>query len=246
MNNNKYMKRILTGILGILGFVGMTGCEKEQAADGGRQSAEREIFYTVSDGTGMSVLEGTTVQVTSEEDFDTLLDRFCNYAEEGEQVMFCGNRQDAVGSKGNASDTPTSITTTDREELKAWMKEMEKAGKTVRVTYDDNNGTWSGTAYANLGEGPVEEARMYTGTLTFVPTPLLEEPPLGGLVWAMQVGNDSTLIITVHGMMMWNENDTPDENMQLLEGATMSFEGVASTHRDLNGEPFMTLNLRIE
>ena len=142
------------------------------------------------------------------------------------------------------TDWTYTVTTTDREELKAWMKEMEKAGKTVQISYDDNNGTWNGRAYANLGQEDMREARMYTGTLTFVQPPVLEEPPLGGVVWAMQVNADSTLIITLQGMMMWN--DSIDENMRMIQGATLMLEGVVSSHTDLQGNPFMTLSLNIE
>jgi hypothetical protein len=40
-----------------------------------------------------------------------------------------------------------TFSTTNREEMKNWMKEMEKEGRTVVVTY--SNGTWSGMAYAS-------------------------------------------------------------------------------------------------
>jgi hypothetical protein len=75
---------------------------------------------------------------------------------------------------------------------------------------------------------------------------VLEEPPLGGLVWAMHTGADSTLIITVHGMMMWNEQETPNENMSILIGAEMVLEGVVNTYTDLEGNSFMTLDINVE
>ncbi len=233
------MKKIFIALMLTMGLAGMTSCEKE---DSESNNQTREIFYTVSEHSALSVFDGTTVRLTTEAEFDALLDRFCDYTQSGEQVMFVGTRPSQM--KGNASDTPTTISTSDREELKAWMKEMEKAGKTVRVTYD--NGTWNGTAYANLGQDNMQEPQLYTGTLAFVPTPVLEEPPLGGSVWAMHVGNDSTLIITVHGMMMWNEQETPDENMSILIGAEMVLEGVVNTYTDLEGNSFMTLDINVE
>ena len=233
------MKKIFIALMLTMGLAGMTSCEKENSES---NNQTREIFYTVSEHSTLSVFDGTTVRLTTEAEFDALLDRFCDYTQSGEQVMFVGTRPSQM--KGNASDTPTTISTSDREELKAWMKEMEKAGKTVRVTYD--NGTWNGTAYANLGQDNMQEPQLYTGTLAFVPTPVLEEPPLGGSVWAMHVGNDSTLIITVHGMMMWNEQETPDENMSILIGAEMVLEGVVNTYTDLEGNSFMTLDINVE
>ena len=62
----------------------------------------------------------------------------------------------------------------------------------------------------------------------------------------MHVGNDSTLIITVHGMMIWNENETPTDDMALLIGAEVILEGVVNTHTDLNGDTFMTLDINVD
>ena len=234
------MKKILISVIGLIGVIGMMGCEKEKVTGSDEQSVIRDIYYAV----GPSFLSGSSAHLTTEAEWDALLDNFCNFAKEGEQVIFCGENHPQA--KGNNSDTPTSITTTDREELKVWMKEMEKAGKTVQITYNEDNGTWSGRAYANLGQDNSQEPQMYTGTLDFVPTPVLEEPPLGGSVWAMHVGNDSTLIITVHGMMMWNENETPTDDMALLIGAEVILEGVVNTHTDLNGDTFLTLDINVD
>ena len=234
------MKKILISVIGLIGVIGMMGCEKEKVTGSDEQSVIRDIYYAV----GPSFLSGSSAHLTTEAEWDALLDNFCNFAKEGEQVIFCGENHPQA--KGNNSDTPTSITTTDREELKAWMKEMEKAGKTVQITYNEDNGTWSGRAYANLGQNNSQEPQMYTGTLDFVSTPVLEEPPLGGSVWAMHVGNDSTLIITVHGMMMWNENETPTDDMALLIGAEVILEGVVNTRTDLNGETFKTLDINVD
>ena len=125
------------------------------------------------------------------------------------------------------------------------MKEMEKAGRTVNVSYDNGNGTWSGTAYANLSqEGVQAEVQDYSGVLAFIATPLLDNPPLGGLVMALQVGND-TYIITVHGMMLWFDNNTQDNLMQLLDGSDATLRGTVSSHSDLNGDTFFSLDLEI-
>ena len=236
------MKTISKIISLLIPVLMLASCEKENNP-GTIQG--HDIFYTVSSNAGFSGFSGTTAHLTSEAEFDALLDRFCDYARNGEQVMFCGTTNNSkVKGNNSSTDTPTSITTSDREELKAWMKVMEKDGKTVRVTYE--NGTWHGTAYANLGQENTQEAQMYTGTLAFVPTPVLENPPLGGTVWAMQQSDGTTLILTVHGMMMWNDSENPDENILMLEGAEMMLEGVTGYHTDLQGNTFMTLSINVE
>lgn len=241
------MKKILISLIGMMGLLGLVGCEKDHV--GPETNQDRDIFYTVGGAAGLSGFSGTTAHLATEAEWDALLDRFCDYAQNGEQVMFCSTQHQtgsdySVGKKGNTSDAPTSISTSDREELKAWMKVMEKDGKTVRVTYE--NGTWHGTAYANLGQDNMQEPQLYTGTLAFVPTPVLENPPLGGTVWAMQLNDGRSLILTLHGMMMWNDSDNPDENILMLEGAEISLEGVLGSHSDMNGNAFLTLGLYVE
>ena len=233
------MKKILFSLIGLTFLAGLTGCEKDKPGDDALQ--ERDVYYVVNEGQAASPFSGTTAHLNTDIEFDALLDRFCDYALDGSRVTFCSSH---TGNMKSSASVPTSISTTDREELKKWMKEMEKAGKTVNITYDNGSGTWNGQAYANLGQWSVQEPQIYTGTLVFVPTPELETPPLGGVVWAMQVNADSTLILTFHGIMIWN--DSVDDNMRILEGASMILEGVQGTYTDLNGNTFMTLALPVE
>lgn len=235
------MKKILISLIGMMGLLGLVGCEKDHM--GPETNQDRDIFYTVSEGSAVAGFSGTTTHTSTEAEFDALLDSFCNYALNGGHVMFCSSRP-ASQAKSSSTDTPTSISTTDREELKTWMKEMEKAGKTVQITYEDGSGTWHGRAYVNLGQGDLQESQTYSGTLVFVPTPVLEEPPLGGVVWAMQEDGGSTLIITLHGMMMWSESI--DDNMRIIQGAALTLEGVSGTYTDLQGNTFRTLSLYVE
>ncbi len=234
------MKKILISIIGIIGTMAMASCVKDNI----EVRQERAVFYTVSEGYAVAGFNGTTAHTATETEFDALLDRFCGYAQNGSQVTFYSSNHPATQAKGDNNSTPTSISTTDRDKLKTWMKEMEKAGKTVQITYDDGTGTWHGRAYINLGQENMQAVQTYSGSLVYVEPPVLEEPPLGGVVWAMQVDADSTLIITLHGMMMWS--DSISDDMRLIEGATMIFEGVAGTHTDLQGNTFMTLSLNIE
>ncbi len=229
-------------ILAMLTVVSLAACDPENE----ETIFERDIFYTVANDEAFSGLSGKTIHLRTESEWEALLDRFCDYAKDGEQVLFCNTHPGQPRSKRSGTkDTPTSISTTDRNELKDWMKEMEKIGKTVNITYDEGTGTWSGHAYVNIGQEDMRESQTYSGTLVFVPTPVLEEPPLGGRVWAMQVNADSTLILSVHGMMMWNSSDTLTNEMLLIQGAELMFDGVAKTHTDLQGHSFMTLSLNI-
>ena len=107
----------------------LTACEK-----GG---TVRQIVYTVDAAAEQHV---TT---HGDAEFDALLERFCGYAEEGSTVTFHGARASSPRTKD-----VVSYTTTSRDEIKAWMRDMEAAGKTVTITYDPSSGTWNGTAYA--------------------------------------------------------------------------------------------------
>ena len=99
---------------------------------------ERDITYTVDETT-------TTVHLRTDAEFEALLDRFCDYAENGSTVTFYNANR---SSKAIASKDVIRFSTTDREEMKRWMRTQEDAGKTVTVTYDPATGTWNGTAYA--------------------------------------------------------------------------------------------------
>ena len=238
----KQMRNILTGIIGLLGVAVLAACEPGNAVP--EIPDERDIFYTIADDTGFSGFAGSTVHLNTEAEWETLLDRFCNYARQGEQVTFCNTGGHSSAAKGHApKDTPTTISTTDRDALKAWMKEMEKAGRTVNVTYDDGTGTWHGRSYATIApQNLAAEPQSYSGTITFVDTPVLDNPPLGGSVMAMQVGAD-TYVLTVHGMMMWFDDGASADLVELLEGSQATFTGVTGTHTDLNGDTFLSIDL---
>ena len=90
---------------------------------------ERDIVYTVAEQTT------TTVHLTTEAEWDALLDQFCDYAEGGSSVTFRNAKS------ANKSTTKEAITysTTDREEMKRWIAQMEDEGKTIRWTYEYND-----------------------------------------------------------------------------------------------------------
>ena len=237
------MKKILTVIATLLATVlALAACQPENVAP---DNLDFDIFYTVADNSFMAALTGSgnTVHVTTDSQWDALLDSFCDYALAGEQVTFC-RTNNPDGAKSSAPKAPTTISTSDREELKAWMKEMEKAGRSVNITYDEDTGRWNGRAYANLSHQDEQaEPQTYSGTFRFVPTPAVQEPPLGGTVWALEVGDD-TLIITVHGMMIWSSGT--DAGALIIDGAEAVLEGIRGTYTDLYGETFFTIELNTE
>ena len=129
----KHTAKLFTLLAAVLIFA---ACNKDKE----ELRQERDIVYTVAEQTA------TTVHLTTEAEWDALLDQFCDYAEGGSTVTF-RNAQSPSASKGATKEAVT-YSTTDREEMKRWMAQMEDEGMTVTVTFDPATGTYSGTAYA--------------------------------------------------------------------------------------------------
>ncbi len=235
-------KSRLFAILAVVFF--FASCEKSPVnvnPDPEEVNHERDIFYSVSEISGMPNFSGTTTHLSTEAEWDALLDQFCEMARNGEQVTFC-NTSPSVGIEGrkNNSSTPNTISTQNRDELKAWMKEMEKAGKTVNVTFDNSTGTWHGTACTcfNPQVGQTEEA-TYTGTLVLTGIPIMDEP-IPGMVWAIKTSDNSIFILTIQGMMLMNESEEP---ITLLDDYEVTISGLVSTYTDIDGNIFSTLEI---
>ncbi len=126
------MKNRLKPIALIAAVICFAACEKNNEV-----RHERNITYTVDAQT-------VTVYLTTEAEWDALLDQFCDYAEGGSSVTF----RNANSAAKSATKEAITYSTTDREAMKRWMARMEDEGKTVTVTYDSQTGIWSGTAYA--------------------------------------------------------------------------------------------------
>ena len=183
-----------------------TACNKIDKTDPINTGQTCMIVYTVDN------YEGSTT-VKSESEWDALLDRFCNYAEDGKSVTFYNLRSqpsDIHSSKSlmhtKEGTTPTTITTSSRTKIKAWMRKMEQAGKTVNVTYDRITGVWSGRAYANA---PLtdEEATCYSGVVVYANMPSFDSIPLPGLVLALRINEDSTLILVRNNSILITDNE---------------------------------------
>lgn len=181
-------------------------CEKPDDpinGDNGNITAkERDIIYSVGNNESHRTL-------TAEAEWDAMLELFCNHALAGEEVTFYNTSQTTY-LHSNAKENRT-INTTDRNEIKAWMKAMEKEGRTVRITYDDNTGTWHGEAYATA---PTEiTSDILIGTWHFncmVVTHVgtdgnligsdLYEPDAGGGTMYYTFTDDGTVTMTMHGI----------------------------------------------
>ena len=155
------MKHVTKLALLLAAVLTLAACEKNN-----EMRHERNIVYTVAE-------ETTTVHLETEAEWQELLDRFCDYAEEGSEVTFYGT-QAPLPAKGGPSQAGSlrttkdaaTFSTTDREAMKRWMAQMEDAGMTVTVTFDPNTGTWNGTAYATA-----PQPQMGNGVATFVGRP---------------------------------------------------------------------------
>ena len=119
-------------------------CEKPETPNGGSDNndpKERVIIYSVGESESRQTLK-------NDAEWDAMLEKLCDRAQDGSEVVFYNmNQTTYIQSKG-ASKTNRTINTTSRDEMKKWMKDMEKQGLTVRVTYNDTTGTWHGEAYA--------------------------------------------------------------------------------------------------
>ena len=98
-------------ILAMLTVVSLAACDPENE----ETIFERDIFYTVANDEAFSGLSGKTIHLRTESEWEALLDRFCDYAKDGEQVLFCNTHPGQPRSKRSGTkDTPTSISTTGR------------------------------------------------------------------------------------------------------------------------------------
>ena len=163
---------------------------------------ERDIVYTVAEQTT------TTVHLTTEAEWDALLDRFCDYAEEGSSVTF----RNAKSANKSATKDATTFSTTSRDEMKRWMARMEDAGMTVTVSYDPNTGTWNGTAYATA-PSPTPDPLPTLGcdVLTYV----CDASPMWRIILSVDTANQ---LMFFTGMMYDSINTFVGYNLMVPDG----------------------------
>ena len=106
----------------------LAACEPESDS-----TSRNTITYVVANPT--TPVTPIEADITSNQNLDALLDRFCDYAEQGQAVTFYHNGH----TSGTPSKEATKFSTTSREEMKAWMRRMEDAGKQVNTAYIQTN-----------------------------------------------------------------------------------------------------------
>ena len=171
---------------------------------------ERDIVYIVD-------ADRHDAHLKTNAEFDALLDRFCDYAEGGSTVTFYNvGRQDAGVPKGTKE--ATTFSTTSREEMKAWMRQMEDEGKTVTVTYDPSTGTWNGTAYANAPHP--QEGDCYTGRLVYIQRDYYSDYPQYSY-WGLKVSEDSIFRLAKGGVYLTTNNPLVIDSITYRAGENM-------------------------
>ena len=221
--------RHILALLAIAG--GLASCDKNNPADLPAAATERTIVYAVDSSEGRKDLK-------SDAEWDAMLDHFCNSAQEGHSVTFYSvTPAPALSVKGTKKETVT-YSTTSREEMKEWMKAREKEGRTVNVTYDSGSGTWNGTAYTSAPHPEVSND-CYTGTITLVSMPALENRTPSERVLALRLNADTTMLLSLGGTLLTVE----EGELVLTDGMEMTICGALSSHSDLNGVAFFVLDM---
>ncbi len=214
---NKTLK-IITLLSAVLFFA---ACEETPSGSSDPVNS-REIVYTLN-----SKVVRTTLMTDTE--WDALLDQFCRYTQEGQTVSFYNSHLPATGAKSApGAKEATTISTTSREEMKTWMREMELAGKTVTVTYDSETGRWNGTAYANGAQGSAQRdldrtsvvGRWHYYSMTSYSL-VVRDNDLAGewqTVTPESVGNSIYFDLREDGTMSYQRGTADGGSLQTLEG----------------------------
>ncbi len=147
--------KLLALLAAVLTFA---ACEKENKDS---DTHERDIVYTVDE-------DRHDAHLTTDAEFDTLLEEFCDFAQEGSTVTFY-NALKTQNSKLKTKNSSKEVTyrTTSREEIKRWMRRMEDEGKTVTITYDSHTGTYNGLAYKYVSKRNIDSQYNFVQCLAF-------------------------------------------------------------------------------
>ena len=224
----------------ILWTLGLAACNNEGVVPTDNPEVHRTVVYCVGN-------HETSTNLKSDSEWDALLDQFCSYAMAGEPVAFYSISSAPMQShamKGCTKEKNT-ITTKSRDELKAWMKDMEKQGKTVNVNYDEKTGVWSGVAYAGVGNQTITEGQRHTGTLSMAPAPNLEGIDENTDAWVLKTDNDSILYLALGGHLLFSSDITTIDFGYSIDETTLSLYGTVSSHTDLSGNEYLVLDLSV-
>lgn len=206
MKNIARLTILITALSAIFAACEKTDTTINTENNGGGESTikkERVIIYSVGNSESRQTL-------TTEAEWDGMLERLCDQAQGGNEVTFYNISQATLSQAGGAKDNRT-ISTDSRDEVKAWMKEMEKQGLTVHISYDDNTGRWHGEAYATMPSSTTSYTIIGTWHFTsmvvsqldadgnIVSSDILEPDSTGGSMF-YTFANNGTLTLTINSM----------------------------------------------
>lgn len=205
MNQKSPMKRIrrFTALLAVLALV-FTACDQTPGNnEPSNEPKKRVVVFKVGQMEKRQTL-------TTEGEWDALLDVLCAEARSGQMVTFYNMEQTTYLQNNGKGGTKAAKTfsTTSADEMKAWMKAREREGLTVVVTYD--NGTWTGLAYASAP--PASTTVDIVGTWHFICSLVnhidqngvltgsdLYVPEDGGGSMYYSFNSDGTMMLTFNG-----------------------------------------------
>ena len=98
-------------ILAMLTMVSLAACAPENE----ETIIERDVFYTVANNEAFSGLSGKTIHLRTESEWEALLDRFCDYVKDGNQVLTPGTEY-SVSYKDNMNVGTATVTVTGQGE----------------------------------------------------------------------------------------------------------------------------------
>ena len=225
------MKNTLKIFTLIAAVLTMAACEKNNEKP---VNHERDITYTIAPATSaIDNATTTTIHLETEAEWQELLDRFCDYAEEGSEVTFYNANHKVTKS---ATKDATTFSTSDREAMKRWMAQMEDEGLTVTVTYDPATGTWNGTAYATAPQP--QEGDCYTGVLVYVQQDYYSDYQQYSY-WGLKVSEDSIFRLSKNGVFLTTDNPLSIDDTVYHMGETVTLCGALSLCWDALSDYFV-------
>ena len=225
------MKHALKIFTLIAALLTMAACEKDNENP---VNHERDITYTIAPtASAIDNATTTTIHLETEAEWQELLDRFCDYAEEGSEVTFYNANHKVTKS---ATKDATTFSTTDREEMKRWMAQMEDEGLTVTVTYDPATGTWNGTAYATAPQP--QEGDCYTGVLVYVQQDYYSDYQQYSY-WGLKVSEDSIFRLSKNGVFLTTDKPLSIDDTVYHMGETVTLCGALSLCWDALSDYFV-------
>lgn len=193
----------------ILAFA-FIACTPRPVAPEDNTPKKRVIIYSVGQAENRQKLE-TNGQ------WDNLLEMLCDKAMEGNVVTFYNMCQTTYTNP--PTKKATTFSTSSRDEMIAWMKEMEKQGKTVVVTYDSDTGKWNGNAYATAPSNSSSE--LILGTWHLSSLTAVETDNNGNIL------NNTTFVPEDDGDFMvytFNDNGILTLTVEPIDGVSTSDE----------------------